>query len=241
MTTRGKKYIDVSTKVDSRKEYTVDEAMELVAQAHYAKFDETVDIAVNLGIDPRHANQQIRSAIVLPHGLGKKMTVLVFATDDKAVEAKEAGADYVGLDDIVGKISKENWLDFDVAIATPDVMSKVGRLGKILGPRGLMPSPKVGTVTLDVANMVKESKAGRVEIRNDKSGVIHAPVGKVSFGKQNLKENFLAFMGFVIKEKPAASKGVFLRRVSVSATMGPGIGVSVSDIRNELKSMGIAA
>ena len=241
MTTRGKKYIDVSAKVDSRKEYTVDEAMELVAQAHYAKFDETVDIAVNLGIDPRHANQQIRSAIVLPHGLGKKMTVLVFATDDKAAEAKDAGADYVGLDDMVEKISKENWLDFDVAIATPDVMSKVGRLGKILGPRGLMPSPKVGTVTLDVANMVKESKAGRVEIRNDKSGVIHAPVGKVSFGKQNLKENFLAFMGFLIKEKPVASKGVFLRRVSVSATMGPGIGVGVPDIRNELKSMGIAA
>lgn len=241
MTTRGKKYIDVSTKVDSRKEYTVDEAMELVAQAHYAKFDETVDIAVNLGIDPRHANQQIRSAVVLPHGLGKKMTVLVFATDDKAVEAKEAGADYVGLEDMVEKISKENWLDFDVAIATPDVMSKVGRLGKILGPRGLMPSPKVGTVTSDVANMVRESKAGRVEIRNDKSGVIHAPVGKVSFGKQNLRENFLAFMSFLIKEKPAASKGVFLRRVSVSATMGPGIGVSVPDIRNELKSMGIAA
>jgi large subunit ribosomal protein L1 len=241
MTTRGKKYIDVSAKVDSRKEYTVDEAMELVTQAHYAKFDETVDIAVNLGIDPRHANQQIRSAIVLPHGLGKKMTVLVFATDDKAAEAKDAGADYVGLDDMVEKISKENWLDFDVAIATPDVMSKVGRLGKILGPRGLMPSPKVGTVTLDVANMVKESKAGRVEIRNDKSGVIHAPVGKVSFGKQNLKENFLAFMGFLIKEKPVASKGIFLRRVSVSATMGPGIGVSVPDIRNELKSMGIAA
>lgn len=241
MTTRGKKYIDVSTKVDSRKEYTVDEAMELVAQAHYAKFDETVDIAVNLGIDPRHANQQIRSAIVLPHGLGKKMTVLVFATDDKAAEAKDAGADYVGLDDIVEKISKENWLDFDVAIATPDVMSKVGRLGKVLGPRGLMPSPKVGTVTSDVADMVKESKAGRVEIRNDKSGVIHAPVGKVSFGKQNLKENFLALMGFLIKEKPVASKGIFLKRVSVSATMGPGIGVSVPDIRNELKSMGIAA
>ena len=241
MTTRGKKYIDVSTKVDSYKEYTVDEAMELVVQTHYAKFDETVDIAVNLGIDPRHANQQIRSAVVLPHGLGKKMTVLVFATDDKAVEAKEAGADYVGLDDIVEKISKENWLDFDVAIATPDVMSKVGRLGKVLGPRGLMPSPKVGTVTLDVASMVKESKAGRVEIRNDKSGVIHAPVGKVSFGKQNLKENFLAFMSFLIKEKPAASKGVFLRRVSVSSTMGPGIGMSVPDIRNELKSMGIAA
>ena len=241
MTTRGKKYTDASAGVDSRREYAVDEAMELVAQAHYAKFDETVDIAVNLGIDPRHANQQIRSAIVLPHGLGKKMTVLVFATDDKAAEAKDAGADYVGLDDMVEKISKENWLGFDVAIATPDVMSKVGRLGKVLGPRGLMPSPKVGTVTLDVADMVRESKAGRVEVRNDKSGVIHAPLGKVSFGKQNLKENFLAFMGFLIREKPAASKGVFLKRVSVSATMGPGIGVSVGDIRNELKSMGIAA
>ncbi len=241
MTTRGKKYIDASTKVDFRKEYTVDEAMELVAQAHYAKFDETVDVAVNLGIDPRHANQQIRSAIVLPHGLGKKMTVLVFAADDKAIEAKDAGADYVGLDDIVERISKENWLNFDVAIATPDAMSKVGRLGKVLGPRGLMPSPKVGTVTSDVAKMVKESKAGRVEIRNDKNGVIHAPVGKVSFGKQNLKENLLAFMSFLIKEKPAASKGVFMRRVSVSATMGPGIGVSVQDIRNELKNMGIAA
>lgn len=241
MTTRGKKYIDVSAKVDTRKEYTVDEAMELVAQAHYAKFDETVDVAVNLGIDPRHANQQIRSAVVLPHGLGKKITVLVFAADDKAAEAKDAGADYVGLDDIVEKISKENWLDFDVAIATPDVMAKVGRLGKVLGPRGLMPSPKVGTVTSDVANVVKESKAGRVEIRNDKSGVIHAPVGKVSFGKENLKENFLAFMGFLIKEKPVASKGIFLKRISVSATMGPGIGVSVPDLRNELKNMGIAA
>ena len=241
MTTRGKKYTDAITKVDAGREYTVDEAMDLVVQARYAKFDETVDVAANLGIDPRHANQQIRSAIVLPHGLGKKITVLVFAADDKAAEAKEAGADYVGVDDIVEKISKENWLDFDVAIATPDVMSKVGRLGKVLGPRGLMPSPKVGTVTFDVANMVRETKAGRVEIRNDKSGVIHAPVGKVSFGKQNLKENFLAFMGFLIKEKPAASKGVFLKKVSVSATMGPGITVSVADIRNELKSMGIAA
>ena len=241
MTTRGKKYIDASAKVDPYKEYTVDEAMELVAQAHYAKFDETVDVAVNLGIDPRHANQQIRSAVVLPRGLGKKVTVLVFVVDDKVAEAKDAGADYVGLDDMVEKISKENWLDFDVAVATPDVMSKVGRLGKVLGPRGLMPSPKVGTVTSDIASVVKESKAGRVEIRNDKSGVIHAPVGKVSFGKENLKENFLAFMSFLIKEKPTASKGVFLKRISVSATMGPGIGVSVSDLKNELKNMGIAA
>ncbi len=241
MTSRGKKYADVSAKVDTHKEYTVDEAMELVVQAHYAKFDETVDIAVNLGIDPRHANQQVRSALVLPNGLGKKVTVLVFATDDKAAEAKEAGADYVGLEDMVEKISKQNWLDFDVAIATPDVMSKVGRLGKVLGPRGLMPSPKVGTVTLDVANVVSESKAGRVEVRNDKNGVIHAPFGKVSFGKDNLKENFLAFMSFLIKEKPAASKGVFLRKISVSTTMGPGISINVADLRSELKSKGIAA
>jgi len=241
MTSRGKKYADVSAKVDTHKEYTVDEAMELVVQAHYAKFDETVDIAVNLGIDPRHANQQVRSALVLPNGLGKKVTVLVFATDDKAAEAKEAGADYVGLEDMVEKISKQNWLDFDVAIATPDVMSKVGRLGKVLGPRGLMPSPKVGTVTLDVANVVSESKAGRVEVRNDKNGVIHAPFGKVSFGKDNLKENFLAFMSFLIKEKPVASKGVFLRKISVSTTMGPGISINVADLRSELKSKGIAA
>ncbi len=241
MTTRGKKYTDATAKLDAGREYTVDEAMDIVVQAHYAKFDETVDVAANLGIDPRHANQQIRSAVVLPHGLGKKITILVFATDDKAAEARDAGADYVGVDDIVEKISKENWLDFDVAIATPDVMSKVGRLGKVLGPRGLMPSPKVGTVTSDVAGMVREAKAGRVEIKNDKSGVIHAPIGKISFGKQNLKENFLAFMGFLIKEKPTAAKGIFLKKVSVSATMGPGITVSVPDIRNELKSMGIAA
>jgi len=241
MTSRGKKYADVSAKVDTHKEYTVDEAMELVVQAHYAKFDETVDIAVNLGIDPRHANQQVRSALVLPNGLGKKVTVLVFATDDKAAEAKEAGADYVGLEDMVEKISKQNWLDFDVAIATPDVMSKVGRLGKVLGPRGLMPNTKVGSVTLDVANVVSESKAGRVEVRNDKNGVIHAPFGKVSFGKDNLKENFLAFMSFLIKEKPAASKGVFLRKISVSTTMGPGISINVADLRSELKSKGIAA
>ncbi len=241
MTTRGKKYIDASSKIESQREYAVDEAMELVATAHYAKFDETVDVAVNLGIDPRHANQQIRSAFVLPHGLGKKTTVLVFAADEKAAEAKEAGADYVGVDDMIEKISKESWLDFDVAIATPEVMSKVGRLGKVLGPRGLMPSPKVGTVTSDVASIVRETKAGRIEIRNDKSGVIHSPVGKVSFGKGNLKENFLAFMAFLVKEKPAASKGVFLKRISVSATMGPGIGVSVPDVRNELKNMGVAA
>ncbi len=241
MAGRGKKYIDAREKIDPYREYTVDDAVDLVVQSRYAKFDETVDVAVNLGIDPRHANQQIRSAVVLPHGLGKNVRILVFAEDDKAEEAREAGADYVGVDDILEKIKKENWLDFDVAIATPDVMSKVGRLGKVLGPRGLMPTPKVGTVTSDVAAMVKESKSGRVEIRNDKSGVIHAPVGKVSFSKQILKDNFLAFMSFLIKEKPAASKGVFLKKISLSSTMGPGIGVSITDLRNELKNLGVAA
>ncbi len=241
MANRGKKYINVKKKVDAYKEYMVDEAMDLLVQTHYAKFDETVDVAVNLGIDPRHANQQIRSAVVLPHGLGKNVRVLVFAEDDKAEEARQAGADYVGLDDILEKITKENWLDFDVAIATPDVMSKVGRIGKVLGPRGLMPTPKVGTVTLDVASMVKESKSGRVEVRNDKSGVIHAPIGKVSFSKQILKDNFLAFMGFLLKEKPSTSKGVFLKKISLSSTMGPGIGVSITDLRNELKNLGVAA
>lgn len=241
MANRGKKYVEASAKVDASRDYSVEEAMALVSEAHYAKFDETVDAAVNLGIDPRHASQQIRTALVLPRGIGKKVTVLVFAGEDKAAEAKEAGADYAGLDDLIEKISKENWLDFDVAVATPDVMAKVGRLGKVLGPRNLMPSPKVGTVTSEVSKMVKESKAGRVEIRNDKNGVVHAPLGKVSFGKENLKENFLAFMDFLIKEKPSSSKGVFLRRISVSTTMGPGIGVDIADVRNELKNIGVAA
>ncbi len=241
MANRGKKYIEASAKVDASKDYAVDEAMALVSEARYAKFDETVDAAVNLGIDPRHANQQIRSALVLPRGTGKNVTVLVFAGEDKAAEAREAGADYAGLDDLIEKISKENWLGFDVAVATPDVMSKVGRLGKVLGPRNLMPSPKVGTVTADVADAIRKSKAGRVEIRNDKNGVVHAPLGKVSFGKENLKENFLAFMDFLVREKPASSKGVFLKRVSVSATMGPGIGVDIADLRNELKNIGAAA
>lgn len=241
MAKRGKKHTEVSAKVDASRQYTVDEAMGLLEETHYAKFDETVDVAVNLGIDPRHANQQIRAAVVLPNGIGKNVTVLVFASEDKAAEAREAGADYAGLDDLIEKISKENWLEFDVAIATPDIMSKVGRLGKILGPRSLMPSPKVGTVTSDVAGMVKESKAGRIEIRNDKNGVIHAPLGKVSFGKKSLKENFLALMDFLIREKPSSSKGVFMKKVSVSTTMGPGITVDITDLRNELKNIGVAA
>lgn len=232
---RGKNYIEASKKIDKQSSYTVDQAVKLLEDTHFAKFDATVDVAIKLGIDPRQANQQIRSALNLPHGTGKDMKVLVFAKDDKASEAKDAGADYVGLEELVEKITKENWLDFDVAIATPDVMSEVGKLGKFLGPRGLMPSPKVGTVTMDVEKAVKESKAGRIEIKNDKGGVVHAPIGKVSFGAEKIKQNFLSFMGTLIKMKPVSSKGAFLRKVTVSSTMSPGINVDTVDLREELK------
>lgn len=238
---RGKHYTEIKEKVDKEKTYTVDEAVELLEQTKSAKFDETVDIAVKLGIDPRHADQQIRTALVLPHGTGKDIKVLVFAKDDKVKEALNAGADYAGLDEYVDKITGENWLDFDVAIATPDVMSVVGKLGKVLGPRGLMPSPKINTVTFDVEKVVKESKSGRIEIRNDKGGVIHAPVGKVSFGKEKLKENIIAFMDSLIKIKPSSSKGIYLRKVTVSNTMGPGITIDTNNLREEIKSFEAAA
>lgn len=238
---RGKKYSEVSNKVDKTKTYSVEEAINLLLETHYTKFDSTVDIAVKLGIDPRQANQQIRTALVLPHGIGKDIKVLVFAKDEKAQEAKDAGADYVGLDDLVDKISNQNWLDFDVAIATPDVMSEVGKLGKFLGPRSLMPSPKVGTVTNDIENVVAESKAGRIEIKNDKGGVIHAPIGKVTFGYDKLRENFLVFMDSLRKIKPTSSKGMFIRKVTISSTMGPGINVDVIDLRDVLKNFELAA
>jgi ribosomal protein L1, bacterial/chloroplast len=204
---KGKKYLEAVEKVDRNTFYTVGDALGLIKKTKTAKFDETVEVAVKLGIDPRQADQQIRSAIVLPHGIGKSVRVLVFAKGDKAKEASEAGADHVGVEDIIERISKENWLDFDVAIATPDVMNLVGRLGKVLGPRGLMPSPKVGSVTFDVAKAVKEAKAGRIEVRNDKGGVVHAPIGKVSFDAANLRDNFLSFMGVITKMKPPSSKG----------------------------------
>lgn len=238
---KGKNFTEASEKVDRNHHYTVDEAVKLLQETHFAKFDSSVDVAVKLGIDPRQANQQIRTALVLPHGIGKDLKVLVFAKEDKAAEAKEAGADYAGLEELVEKITKENWLDFDVSIATPDVMSEVGKLGKFLGPRGLMPSPKVGTVTQDVAKAVKESKAGRIELKNDKGGVLHAPIGKVSFGDQKLRENFLSFMDSIIKLKPASSKGIFLRKVSISSTMGPGITVDTANLREELKTFEKAA
>ncbi len=234
---RGKKYKNVIEKVDTNKLFAVDEAIQLIEETKTANFDETVEIAIKLGIDPRQANQQIRTGMVLPHGIGKDIKVLVFAKGDKAKEAKDAGADFVGDDDIVKKITNENWLDFDVSIATPDMMSLVGKLGKVLGPRGLMPSPKVGTVTLEIEKTVKEAKAGRIEIKNDKGGVIHAPIGKVSFGKDKLRDNFLIFVDTLIKIKPASSKGAFIRKITLSNTMGPGIKVDFANARELIKAM----
>ena len=238
---KGRKIKEVSKKIDKSKKYTIKEAIKLLDETHYTKFDSSVDVAIKLGIDPRQANQQIRSAMVLPHGTGKDVKVLVFAKDQKAKEAEESGADFVGLDDLIHKISSQNWLDFDVVIATPDVIGLVGRLGRILGPRGLMPSPKVGTVTNDVAKIVKESKAGRIGIKNDKGGVIHAPIGKVSFGFDKLRDNFLVFMNTLSKLKPASSKGTFIRKVALSSTMGPGISLDVLNLRDELKNFNITS
>lgn len=238
---KGKKYLEAKSKVEKDKNYTVKEGVELLQQTVVAKFDETVEVSVKLGIDPRHADQQVRSALVLPHGLGKEVIVAVFAKGDKAEEATEAGADFVGAEDLVEKVSKENWLDFDVAIATPDVMGLVGKLGKVLGPRGLMPSPKVGSVTFDLEKAVKEAKSGRIEIRNDKGGVIHAPLGKVSFGADKIRENFLIFMEALNKMKPASSKGTYVRKVVIASTMGPGIKIDTSDIKESLKGFEIAA
>jgi large subunit ribosomal protein L1 len=231
MSKRGKKYLAVRQKIDAAKRYPVQEAMELVAASTTAKFDETVDAAIRLGVNPAHADQMVRGSVVLPNGLGKKVRVLVFAKGDKEKEALDAGADFVGADDIVEKI-KGGWLDFDRVIATPDMMGNVGKLGKILGPRGLMPNPKVGTVTFDVANAVSELKAGRVEFRVEKAGIVHCPVGKISFGAEKLRENFLALLEMVVKLKPASSKGIYLRSISLSSVMGPGVKVDPLSVRN---------
>jgi len=241
MVKKGKKYTEARNAVDAKTNYGLDDAIRLIEETKTAKFDETVEVAVTLGIDPRQANQQIRTGMILPHGIGKDIRVVVFAKDDKQREASDAGADYAGLDDLMEKISKDNWLEFDVSIATPDVMNIVAKLGKVLGPRGLMPSPKVGTVTFDVAKAVKEAKAGRIEVKNDKGGVVHAPIGKVSFGTGKLKDNFLVFMDSLLKMKPPSSKGVFVRKITLSNTMGPGIKVDVVSVRDELKTAQIAA
>ena len=223
---RGKKYKESAKKIDKNTLYDTADAMKLVVDTATAKFDETVELHVKLGVDSRHADQQVRGAIVLPHGTGKTQRVLVFAKAAKADEAQAAGADFVGEMDLVEKIQKENWFDFDVVVATPDMMGVVGRLGKVLGPKGLMPSPKAGTVTMDVTKAVNEIKAGKVEYRLDKTNIIHCPIGKVSFGPEKLSENFAALMGAIIKAKPAAAKGQYIKSCTVAATMGPGVKVN---------------
>ena len=219
---QGKKYQDSAKLIDNLKLYDPEEAIALVKQTAKAKFDETVEISVRLGVDPRHADQQVRGAVVLPNGTGKKVTVLVIAKGDKAAEATAAGAEYVGAEDMIAKI-QGGWFDFDVVVATPDMMGLVGRLGRVLGPKGLMPNPKSGTVSMDVAKAVKDIKAGKVEYRVDKTAIIHCPVGKASFGEQQLAENLRTLMEAIIKAKPAAAKGTYIRSAVLSNTMGPGI------------------
>ena len=226
----GKKYIESSKLIDKNALYTPAEALELAVKTAKAKFDETIELHVRLGVDPRHADQQVRGAVVLPHGTGKDVKVLVFAKGEKAKEAEAAGADFVGADELVQKIQGENWFDYDVVVATPDMMGVVGRLGRVLGPKGLMPNPKSGTVTFDVANAIKEIKAGKVEYRVDKTAIVHCPIGKKSFGTEKLVENFKALMDALVKAKPAAAKGQYLKSISVSATMGPGAKVNPAKV-----------
>ncbi|AAK81084.1 large subunit ribosomal protein L1 [Clostridium acetobutylicum] len=222
----GKKYIESAKLVDKNTLYAPDEAVDLVVKTSKAKFDETVELAVRLGVDPRHADQQVRGVVILPNGTGKKVRVLVFAKGDKAKEAEAAGADYVGAEELATKIQSENWFDFDVVVATPDMMGVVGRLGRVLGPKGLMPNPKSGTVTFDVAKALTEIKAGKVEYRVDKTAIVHVPVGKSSFGAEKLKQNFHALMDAIVKAKPASAKGQYVKSVALSSTMGPGIKIN---------------
>lgn len=230
MLRRGKRILAAKAKVEPTKRYTLKEATEMIVSMPGAKFDETVDAAVRLGVNPAHADQMVRGSVVLPNGLGKSVRVLVFAKGDKEKEALEAGADLVGNDDVIEKI-KGGWLEFDRVIATPDMMGSVGKIGKILGPRGLMPNPKVGTVTFEVANAVKELKAGKVEFRVEKAGIIHSPVGKVSFGAEKLRENVSALLEIIIKLKPASSKGIYIKSISLSSTMGAGVRIDPLDIK----------
>jgi large subunit ribosomal protein L1 len=231
MVERGKNFTEAKKKVESGKRYALKDAVEIVVSTARTKFDETVDAAIRLGVNPQHADQMVRGSVVLPNGLGKTVRVLVFAKGEKEKEALDAGADVVGSDDIIEKI-KGGWLDFDRVIATPDMMGNVGKLGKILGPRGLMPNPKVGTVTFDVARAVNELKAGKVEFRVEKAGIVHSPVGKVSFGADKLCENISALLEAIIKLKPASSKGTYLKGISLSTTMGPGVKVDPLEVKN---------
>ncbi|AEY64621.1 MULTISPECIES: 50S ribosomal protein L1 [Eubacteriales] len=223
---RGKKYQESSKLIDRLKLYEPSEALELTQKTAKAKFDETIEVHVKLGVDSRHADQQVRGAVVLPHGTGKKVRVLVFAKGDKAKEAEQAGADFVGAEELVSKIQNENWFEYDVVVATPDMMGVVGRLGKVLGPKGLMPNPKAGTVSMDVARAIADIKAGKIEYRLDKTNIIHCPIGKASFGNEKLMDNFRTLLGAIIKAKPAAAKGQYLKSVVVTSTMGPGIKIN---------------
>ncbi len=225
----GKKYKAAREKVDTNTNYKLQEAIEMVKQLAYSKFDETVDLAVNLGVNPKKSDQMVRGTVVLPHGRGKKVRVIVFAKGEKAMEAAEAGADHVGAEDLIEKI-KGGWLDFDKAVATPDLMGMVSKLGKVLGPRGLMPNPKTGTVSFDVAKAVKDIAAGKVDYKTEKAGVVHIPIGKVSFDSQKLVENAKTILKSIIKAKPSTSKGKYLKKLSVSSTMGVGVSIDISDV-----------
>jgi large subunit ribosomal protein L1 len=234
MPKRGKKYIESRNKTDIDNKNDFNEAIKLIVESSFAKFDETVDVAVRLGVDPRHADQMVRGTVVLPNGLGKEVKVLVFAKGEKEKEATDAGADFVGNEDLINKI-KEGWFGFDKAVATPDIMGTVGKIGRILGPRGLMPNAKTGTVTFDIARAVKELKAGKIDFRVEKAGIIHAPMGKVSFGAEKIVENVAAFLETVIRLKPASSKGTYLKGIAISTTMGPGIKIDTSSVKDFIK------
>jgi large subunit ribosomal protein L1 len=235
MSIRGKKYAEAKKKIDRNKRYDLDGGIQLLKETGQAKFDESVDMAIRLGVNPKHSDQMVRGTVALPHGVGKSVRVLVFAKGEKEKEAKDAGADFVGAEDLVEKITG-GWTDFDKAIATPDMMGTVGKLGKILGPRGLMPNPKVGTVTFDVGRAVRELKAGRVEFKVDKTGIVHTTVGKISFPAEKLKDNVMALMDVILRAKPASSKGTYMKSIAISTTMGPGIKLDPNDLRVATKT-----
>jgi large subunit ribosomal protein L1 len=234
MPKRGKKYNNSKEKIDTKKRYPFEEGIKTAIESSYCKFDETVDVAVKLGVDPRHADQMVRGTVILPNGLGKKVRVLVFAKGEKEKEAMDAGADYVGNDDLIEKI-KEGWFEFDKAVATPDMMGSVGKIGRILGPRGLMPNAKTGTVTFDIARAVEELKAGKIDFRVEKAGIVHAPMGKVSFGIEKIAQNIQAFLDRVMRLKPSSSKGAYLKGIAVSTTMGPGIKIDTASVKDFVK------
>lgn len=227
---RGKKYLEKEKLVDKTMLYDIEEATDLAVKTSIAKFDETVEVHIRLGVDSRHAEQQVRGAVVLPHGTGKKMRVLVFAKGAKADEAEQAGADYVGAEDLMAKIQNENWFEFDIIVATPDMMGLVGRIGRVLGPKGLMPNPKSGTVTMDVKKAIEDIKAGKIEYRLDKTNIVHVPVGKVSFGKEKLLKNFQTLISAIIKARPSSAKGQYIKSISISTTMGPGIKINPAKV-----------